>query len=253
MAVAKKGNLVKWDEEMAKYATAAAAVETAGGQFISIRGAQMSFNGNDIPGNKLEVVALASAFENQYYGNKKFDPDNPSSPICYAFGDKVKGMAPHDAAPQKQNATCEGCKRNDFGTADQGKGKACKNVKRLALIMAEGLDDPKAIEEASVAYLKVPVTSVKAWGGYVKTVAETTKRPPFAVVTEIKVIPDKKTQLKVQFRLVEKIATAASFEALLKRHQDATKTIGFAYPELGDNDDRPAKKASNGKKKKYTR
>lgn len=241
----KGGAIVKWDEQMAAYAERFAKQEAAVGlgQFISIRNAKMSFNGNEVPGNKLSVIVLDSVLENAMYVGQ-FDPSTPQSPICYAFGRTDAEMKPHEKAPQPQSPTCSTCEHNVFGTSDRGKGKACGNVRRLALIPASDLEQAQDIEEAKLAYLKVPVTSVKAWAGYVQQLSNTLKRPPFAVVTEISVQPDNKTQLKVQFRMVESITEAKLFKALLAKHEEAEKAIIFPYPEFEESTSRkPARGA----------
>ena len=55
------------------------------------------------------------------------------------------------------------------------------------------------VAEAEVAMMSIPVTSVKNWSNYVNKVGASYRRPPWAVVTTIKVVPDQKTQFKVTF------------------------------------------------------
>lgn len=219
--------LVNWEDELAKYATEAQAVEASvsTGNFISTKGGRLSYNGGEVPGNKMNVIILDHVLENHFYEGR-FDPDTPQSPICFAFGRVEDELAPHEKSDQPQNDTCAGCPNNEWGTADQGKGKACKNIRRLALIPEDGLDD---ISAATVAYLKVPVTSVKAWAGYVNQLAGSLRRPPFGVITEISIVPDPKTQFKVQFAHVDTIQDAEVFEAIIAKRSAITEEIMAPY------------------------
>jgi hypothetical protein len=240
--------VIKWDEEMAKHAAAAAAGETGtGGSWLSLKGGLLAYGGNQLPGNKIEVIVVDAVHENQYF-TEKYDPDSPASPACYAFGRKEEGrkleMAPHENAPDKQSEACNGCEFNEWASADKGRGKACKEVRRLALILADGLDTPSAVADAEVVYLKVPVTSVKAWGGYVQQIAAL-GRPPFAVVTEISLERHPQYQFLVQFKLVEQIKTAPMFTALLAKHEEVAEKIMFPYPER---DETEAPRKQRGKK-----
>ena len=182
MATTKKGGkpsprgggkaLVPYDAELAKFAKAADATEAhvgGGGQFIKTRGGVLEFQGAEVPGNAMNVVVTDHVLENNFYGDK-YDPDNPQPPICYAFGRTDKEMVPHEEAADPQADSCAECPWNKFGSADKGRGKACKNQRRLALIPEDGLGD---LENAETAYLKIPVTSGKAWAGYVRSLDET--------------------------------------------------------------------------------
>jgi len=70
---------------------------------------------------------------------------------------------------------------------------------------------------AEVAALRIPVTSVKGFATYVQTVASTIKRPLAGVVTKIALVPDPKTQFKIQFTFVKAIESIDTVKALLAR------------------------------------
>jgi len=252
MKASKGRAIVQWDEEMAKHAMVAAAGEVgSGGNWLSLKGGLLAYGGNQMPGNKVNVIVIDAVHENQWF-DRDYDPDAPRSPACYAFGRKEEGkkleMAPHEDAPDKQSSACEGCELHEWASAEKGRGKACKEVRRLGLILADGLDKPEDVAEAEVVFLKVPVTSVKAWGGYVQQVA-VLKRPPFAVVTELSVVQDPKVQFRVQFKLVEQIRTADMFTALLARHEEIAEKIMFPYPEIEEEEPAPRHARKGGKAK----
>lgn len=190
--------MAKWDEELAKRAQKAAATAqtvASGAKSISTRAGTFTIDGSTV-GNEIDVVILGYTLENSFYTDG-YDPDNPSVPVCFAFGDDAKTMAPIEEDVQElQHPTCKGCPMNEFGSADTGRGKACKNQAKLLLISDTDLDDMEAAEPRT---LKVPVTSVKNLTGYIKNLNEKFKRPPLAVVTKITLKPDPKTQFQMHF------------------------------------------------------
>lgn len=247
--MAKTQALVKWDEELARRAQISKGMEDSVslGSFMSIRGGALSYNGNRIEGDKIKVIVLAHVLENKYF-DKKFDPDSPSSPACYAFGVLDKDLKPHEKAPKPQADKCAECEHNEWGSSSRGRGKACKNGRRLALLHVDALKDKDGVKNSTVLYLELPVTSVKGWASYVQGLAQVKKRPPSAVVTEISVTPDPKTQVKVSFKFVDDVPRE-QLGAVMERSDEMEKMIGFAYPTLEDEDTarRPQRKA--GKKK----
>lgn len=228
---AKKNSLTKWDAELANLAAAAVRTEEhvgAGSNAIKLAGGRMTFKGAEVPGNKMNVVIVDHCLENAFYKGK-YDPSNPTTPVCYAFGRENKGMAPHADSPEPQSKECNGCPNNEYGSADTGKGKACKNIHRLAIITQGDLDD---VEAAEVAFLKPPPTSGKAWAGYVRQLAEVLKRPPLGVITEISVIPDAKSQFICQFKLIEKIDDSEVLGAVIDKNKDVARTLMSPYIQI---------------------
>jgi hypothetical protein len=248
-AAGKKSTaIVKWDEEMAKYASQSAAIADSigtGGKFISFKGGKITFDGGEVPGAKMNCVILDHVLENAFYTGK-YDSKNPASPVCFAFGVDQKEMAPHEDSSDPQHETCKGCEQNEWGTADTGKGKACKNIVRLALVAESDLED---LENAELAYARVPVTSTKSWAGYVKQLESTLHLPPFAVVTELSVVEDDGDQFHIVFKLSEKIDPEHG-EALIAKHEAAHEAIDFPYQAAEEKPEAAAKKAAGPAKKR---
>ena len=268
----KAGNpataMIPWEEQMAKDAEVAAAMTgAASGTFISIKGGvvtidkvpvspvMMRLPGNvvDVPVSRIEAVVVAHVFENVYYEGK-YDENTPVPPKCFAFGtvdssESSSPMAPHPLSTEPQNPTCYGCWANEWASADTGRGKACKNIRRLAIIAGDedSIADAETIANQKVHYLKVPVTSVKAWDGHVKAVANTLRRPPLGVVTYISAAPDTKTQLRVDFSVARKIETGEQYEALSKVGKfQQEEGILFPYQPASEREE-PAKPVRNQK------
>jgi hypothetical protein len=242
-------SLVAWDKKLAEMASMAKSIEDSVqmGSKISFKSGVMSFNGAPFEGNHMESIVLDHVLMNVLYEGE-FDPENPSSPVCFAFGRADKDMKPHEKSTKPQHATCKSCPMNEFGTADRGKGKACKNIRRLGLIAADVLEKPSTIPDAQVAYAEIPVTSVKGWAAYVNKVAEVMKRPPLGVVTDISLIPDAKSQFKVLFKCVDTIKTPSVIGALIPLAEQVAKEIDYPFIPFEDNEEfqqkaKPKKKA----------
>jgi len=253
--------LTNWEAEMEAAAQVAVKAEqnTGGGQFFSMRGGILAFNGTPVPNNTLIGVVIDFIFENLYYA-EDFDADTPVPPTCFAFGEEEDDMAPHEsvvAAGQAQNATCAGCPQNAWASAPKGRGKACRNTRRLAIIPAGALDgqgrvkletEPAHFAGAAVGYMKLPVTSVKLWGAYVKQIGAMLRRPPHGVFTKITVTPDPRTQFRVGFEPVDKVP-AELLATMMKRHAESKATIQFPYNLERDEAPKPA--AQPAKKRKF--
>jgi hypothetical protein len=246
--------LTKWDEELAKQAQVAAGMEesTATGRFFSTKGGILSWNDAAIPNNQMAVVIVDFILENVFYEGK-FDANQPQGPTCFAFARNDKDLKPHQIVVDSKTAqcdTCKDCRLNEWGTSDVGRGKACRNTRRLALIPAGNLDangrytpfdDPSdALDTASLGFLKLPVTSVKGFAAFVKQIAGALKRPPHGVVAKVKVIPDVKSQFKVTFEPVQTIPNEW-MTAIMKRHDEAVASIDFPYTPFEDAPPAPSK------------
>lgn len=207
--------IVNWEEKMLADAENVVVTEvTADITAIATRSGLMRIDGTPVPGNKILAVIVSSIYANLYY-NAPFMATEMTPPACYAYGDLQEGMRPVKNAADKQAEECATCPQNQWGTADVGRGKACANKRKLALIIV-GKWDPKTemwdIKENAAVYkgqlysLMVPPTSIKAYSKYVKAVADIQKRPPYGVLTEIELEPDDKDQFHINFTFNDKVA-----------------------------------------------
>lgn len=252
----KPGTAVaNWDEELAKQAEVAAAVEanSGGGQFFSVKGGILQFDGAPLPGNQAAVVIVDSIIEYTYYEGD-YDPDNPQSPAAYAFGRDEETIRWHEnSIPEYAGELCKDSDINQWGSAEKGRGKACKNSRRLALIPAGSYnakgdlemfdDDEEHFRKTPIAFMKLPVTSVKGYSTFVKQVSGALRRPPHGVFTRISVVPDPKTQFKVLFEVLDKIPNEL-MGAVMQRHTEAQSIIEFPYAPI---EEAPAKPARGGR------
>jgi hypothetical protein len=247
--------LVNWDEELAKQAAIDAGMEdsTATGQFFSTKGGILCFNDAPLPNNQMAVVVLDAILENVFYEGK-YDPENPTGPVCFAFGRDEKTLTPHQIVVEAGNAQhemCAGCELNEWGSADVGRGKACRNTRRLVMIAAgsfnaagkfELIEEPEHYETAAIAFLKLPVTSVKGYAATVKQVTGALKRAMWSMVMKVKVVPDPKSQFKVVFEPVMNLPDEL-LGTVKKRHDEAMAVIDFPYQPNEEEEPKPAPKS----------
>lgn len=240
--------IVSWADKLANLAQEAAKEEkVASGTAVTCRSGQLSIGGQPVAGNKLAVVVVGSIFENNYYDpDFDYDPEAPRSPICFAFSKKEEGLAPHADSSAPQHEACKGCDFNEFGSALKGRGKACKNIRRLALMSAQPLT-ADGVKDGEIAYMKLPVTSGPGWAAYVNQLSAVHKRPPFAVITEIGAVPDPKTQFKITFKFLGLIEDDEILGVLEERHNASYDFLAMPYQANAETE--APKKKPVGKKK----
>jgi len=226
-----------WEQELAAEAQAEAKSEKVSGNFFSFKGGKITFSGNDL-GNSMDVVVAGSIYDRAYYPGAYGDA---KSPDCYSYSKDGIGMVPHPEAPNKQSETCETCPLNKFGSALQGKGKACREYRKLALISADNLTSEE-VPEAVIGIAKIPPTSNKAFGDYVRSVAELHKRPMWAMITEVKVLPDPQRQVSVSFKAAAPLAQDVAM-AIKERAGAISDVLNAPYPVISNEPAKPVGKA----------
>jgi hypothetical protein len=211
-----------------------------GSNWISFKGGLIQVNGGTSPDGKLQCIVLAYMQERAWY-EAEFDGANPQAPDCYAYGDEDgrEPIAPHEKSRNKQHATCRGCPLDEWGSAPKGRGKACRQGVRLALVPAntEGVEGP-------VFFARIPPTSIKNVRGWLQALGDT---PSFAVVTEIQVRPSSENMFDVL--LTPKSELPAAFQAGVMTQLDkAESDLRQPYPELEEKAPaKPAKAVRRGK------
>ena len=164
--------------------------------------------------------------ENNYF-DTPYNPDDPSSPVCWSVSkNKTIDMTPSESAVKIQHNDCASCWANEFGSATTGRGKACRNSRRLAIIAVSDLNN---LDSAEVAYTKVPPTSIKSFDKVGNDVRKIFKRPMYGVVTEIKFDSDSDFE-KLLFKVVKPISDAATITGI-KKIKEAIKEEIMLEPD----------------------
>jgi hypothetical protein len=207
--------LANWSEQLAKDAAVAAKLEesTSTSSFFSTKSGVLSFDGAPVPGNTMAVIVLDHVLETLYYEGK-YDQDNPQGPVAFALGRDEKTMVWHENSREDYaGKLCSESDVCDWGSAETGRGKAAREVRRLMMIPAGTFENGRfkpftkndQIMDSAIAGLKIPVMSVKGFAGFVKQAAAALKRPPYGLFTKVSVVPDVQSQFKVIFEVLSEV------------------------------------------------
>lgn len=154
---------------------ATARIKSNAGNNIGIRNSKFTYK-QEIIGRSMVAIPV-DFVHSQTYFDTPFDPDNPAPPACHALSVDGDDMVPLEKSPRKQNDVCDGCKMNAWGSANVGRGKACSQQIKIALLAA---GPNETLSTCEMAVLTLPPTSLKNWNKFVKDVAKSYDLPPFA-------------------------------------------------------------------------
>lgn len=134
----------------------------------------------DEPETKLKVIVLKTnpGVSRTYYEDT-YQEGSDDPPTCYSND----GITPALDAEDRQSKTCATCKWSQWGsriTENNKKGKACSEVKRLAVGLWIQPNEPML--------LRVPPTSLKQWDNYVNQLFKRGVNPT-QVITEVRFDP----------------------------------------------------------------
>lgn len=195
--------VISFKEELAEEARKQAANEMGENNFFSLEAGILSWQGFPVKDNTMNCIVLANAYVNALYG--KYERGKRSVPACFALSETGRDMKPHENARDPQAEGCISCPHSEWGTGDNGKGKACKMTRRVALLPVDGDLTKAYIDDAVVGILRLPIMSVEGFSSYVKGLNAALKKPTLAVLTRVRVKPDVRSQFKVHFDMVEEV------------------------------------------------
>lgn len=253
---ARKGKAVATiQEQIAKEAAGVGdSLGSAGGNRLRVTQGK-KFVGPDgvkVPG-PINVVILDFNSQNHFF-SEAYDADNPAPPDCFAIsepaglGGRIDSMVPSPNSPDKQAESCNVCPMNQFGSAPNGKGKACKNTRVLATINPDA-EDPS---EAPILPLSVSPMALKGFDAYAKILASK-ERLPVSVITQLDFDED------VDYPVL--LFSSSAMNGLLEDHwvrRSEAQMLLVQEPDLTPRDDdtskrKPAAKKKATKKKKTSR
>lgn len=110
------------------------------------------------------IIADSRAGLSKQYYESAYDPSQTAStPDCASIDSVTPDFVPSiiDKATGKCPHNCKECYFNQFGTATQGKGKACKDYKRLIVLLAGSEQAPFDPARPPLT-LDLPATSFRA-------------------------------------------------------------------------------------------
>lgn len=216
-----------------------AGVPSASGAFLSTKGKRFTFQ-DAVLEEPLQVIIVDHALTNTFYADG-YDPNNPQSPACWAVGKTEGDLAPPPDLDTRVNDACAGCPNNAFGSADTGRGKACKNGRILAVLILDAdvrKITEKTIEEASLAYLRLSPTALKPFNGFLKRITGQLSKPLFAVVTALR-FDDEMEQPVVLPDFVGELTDEGAIRAIMRKREELQEELLAGYPKREAGEERP--------------
>lgn len=137
-------------------------------------------NGDPTSSVNLIIVESSELVSKTYYA-KGYESGASEAPDCYSND----GIVPAADAPAKQADNCAVCPMNVWGSdprqGGSGKGKACADVRRIAVVRAKTMDDPML--------LRIPPTGLKALAEYARELTRLNV-PFWSVTTKVSFDPE---------------------------------------------------------------
>ena len=153
-------------------------VDPPSGFMINTKGKVFTLPDGSASDGPLVCVVLDWVTANTYYEGL-YNPKNIQPPTCFAIAREPGKAKPSKHSPKIQGEECKTCEQNEWGSDPQGgKGKACKNTRRLLVVPAN------ADDKTPPWVLSVSPTGLKYFDKYVNTLADMGTHP-IEVVTEI--------------------------------------------------------------------
>jgi len=170
------GGLVSIQEKMAQeLAALAGRTAPGGGDKIQVKDKMFHLPDGSTAAS-LDVVIVDFMGVNNFYEGT-YNPKAIVPPTCFAIGQVISTMAPSDNSPVKQSDECASCPMNQFGSNNAG--KACKNMRRVAVL------PPDADDDTPLWVIDVSPTGLKSFDGYVRSAASKFGSLPIGLITTI--------------------------------------------------------------------
>ena len=163
----------------AELANVSDTVAAPSGHRITLKGKVFTLPDGAQTKGALEVTILDWRNVNLYYPGA-YNSQKPEEPSCFAISKIIDGMKPSDNANDAQSDACKGCPWNEWGSASGGgKGKACKNTVRIAVVPVD------ATSETPIWTIDVSPTGLTGFNNLVNDLKNQRALLPVQVVTSI--------------------------------------------------------------------
>jgi hypothetical protein len=151
-------------------------------------------DGTDL-GDEFQAVIVDFLSVNRFYSGP-YNPNDISPPDCVAFSplasandpNGIYAMEPMPESPNIQNdgGPCRTCPLNQFGSGNNGKGKACQNRRLVALLVIDP-DNPDAHNEpdAPIYVLDLSPSNNKPLDAVVGNIARSLNGPALKAIVTI--------------------------------------------------------------------
>lgn len=142
---------------------------------IKTKGKKFTLPGGQPQEGPMDVIVVGWRFTNNLFEGT-YNPNNIQPAVCHSSGRVEADMMPHTSSTKPQADTCAECPKNQWGS--NGKGKACKNGARLAVI------PPNPTADTSPLVIDVTPTGMTSWIKYVNGL-QARGVLPIQVITEV--------------------------------------------------------------------
>lgn len=123
-------------------------ISIKGGKWRMVMGGEQIATSNS---DTLDVVVVNAAPNvSRYWYKQGYDGKSVGAPDCWSND----GTKPDPKSRLPQNKTCEGCPMNVAGSGSNGKGRACRYARRLAVVLAND------VQQSDVYQIQLPPTSM---------------------------------------------------------------------------------------------
>jgi hypothetical protein len=201
---------------------------------ISFKGGQLIVDGMPVPGGEADVHVLATQGERSFYKGA-FDPSVVQVPVCYSFD----GTYPHPEATEPQADMCTLCPNNEWGS--KGRGKACRESARVALVPASA-----PLASAPLYQASFPITSMGSVKDFFARCANSGKLSG-QFVAKLRVVPDAKSFFKASLTPMQ-LAENQDLSTLMERTNQARQMLLTPYPVFEETPEEEAPPAKRNKK-----
>lgn len=244
-AVATRGSTLpaNWKDQLRQDAAEESERTPVGqGNRISLkRNGQFAYQGAEI-GDSIDLVIVDHVVVKQYFDGD-YDEDNPVPPACFALKPESINIAPHEDAPDPQSEVCADCWANEWASG-RGRGKACKDKNRLAVLHVDDM-------AGDLMYLEIPVTSGATFNKFIKGLTKAAELPCYAVITRMS-MDDHADYQKLEFMFVEEVAEADLGYSFNKR-EEAREMLMEPYDTSGYEQEQPKQARRKKAKKKVAK
>ena len=220
-----------WEVALAAKAKNEKSQETLGIPRITHDNGKIKIDQKPVADNKLKVAIVDYIFSKAYFA-EKYVKGKAQVPACYGYGASEPEVVIHDAVEEKNrqcDTGCKDCEHNLFFTAEVGKGKRCKDERKLLVVVAN--DDPESIAAAEMRTLSVPPGSLKNWGKYLAGIDEITPYGVRGVMTEISTEDGAAGAYALTFKPVDRLAKETVRE-IVRRSEKSAAMLVTPWPKL---------------------
>jgi len=147
---------------------------------ISVKGKKFNMPDGQIHEGPMSCIILDHRWTNSYFEGA-YNAMAIQPPVCFAKGKIDSELKPASDSTKPQSKVCADCPQNQWGTS--GKGKACKNGVRLAIL------PPVPVEGMTPWIIDIAPTGLTGYTNYLNALQNGPGLMSIQVITELNFAP----------------------------------------------------------------